>query len=65
MVHVAEGKGLLVVPFEKEYEIRDALILALLNTSKNPVGAKRFYDYFTTEGIKVFKKHGYTTEADR
>jgi len=65
MVHVAEGKGLLVVPFEREYEIRDALMLALLNTSKNPAGAKRFYDYFRTEGIKVFKKHGYTTEADR
>lgn len=65
MVHVAEGKGLLVVPFEKEYEIKDALMLALLKTSKNSVGAKRFYDYFKTEGIKVFKKHGYTTEADR
>ena len=65
MVHVAEGKGLLVVPFEKEYEIKDALMIALLKTSKNPVGAKRFYDYFRTEGIKVFKKHGYTTEAVR
>lgn len=65
MVHVAEGKGLLVVPFEREYEIRDALKLALLKTSKNPAGAKRFYDYFRTEGIKVFKKHGYTTEAGR
>ena len=65
MVHVAEGKGLLVVPFEKEYEIKDALMLARLKTSKNPAVAKRFYDYFRTEGIKVFKKHGYTTEADR
>ena len=65
MVHVPEGEGLLVVPFEKEYQIKDALMLALLKTSKNPVAAKRFYDYFRTEGIKVFKKHGYTTEADR
>lgn len=65
MVHVAEGKGLLVVPFEKEYEIRDALMIALLKNSKNPVGAKRFYDYFRTEGINAFKKHGYATEAGR
>ena len=65
MVRVAEGKGLLVVPFDKEYEIKDALMLALLKTSKNPAVAKRFYDYFSTEGIKVFKKHGYTTEAGK
>jgi molybdate transport system substrate-binding protein len=65
MVHVPEGKGLLTVPFEKEYEIKDALMIALLKTSKNPTGAKRFYDYFRTEGIKVFKKHGYATEAGR
>lgn len=65
MVHVPEGKGLLVVPFEKEYEIKDALMIALLKTSKNPFGAKLFYDYFRTEGIKVFKKHGYNTEAGR
>jgi molybdate transport system substrate-binding protein len=65
MVHVPEGKGLLIVPFEKEYEIKDALMIALLRTSKHPAGAKRFYDYFRTEGIKVFKKHGYATEAGR
>lgn len=63
MVHVPEGKGLLVIPFEKEYEIRDPLMLALLKTSGNPEMSKKFYDYFRTEGIKVFKKHGYTTEV--
>jgi molybdate transport system substrate-binding protein len=63
MTRVPEGEGLLVVPFEKEYEIKDPLMLALLKTSKNPKIAKRFYDYFKAEGIKVFKKHGYNTEV--
>jgi molybdate transport system substrate-binding protein len=65
MVHVPEGKGLLVVPFEKGYEIKDSLSIALLKTSGNPDKTKLFYDYFRTEGIKVFKKHGYNTEAGR
>ena len=65
MVHVPEGKGLLVVPFEKKYEMKDSLIIALLKTSRNPDRARLFYDYFRTEGIKVFKKHGYSTEAGR
>lgn len=65
MAYVPEGKGLLVVPFEKEYEIRDPLLVALLRTSKNPELSKKFYDYFKTEGIKVFKKHGYNIEAGR
>jgi molybdate transport system substrate-binding protein len=63
MVHVPEGKGLLIVPFEKKYEIKDALMIALLKTSKHPAAAKRFYDYFRTAGINVFKKHGYATGA--
>jgi molybdate transport system substrate-binding protein len=65
MVQVPEGKGLLVVPFEREYAVKDALMIALLKTAKNPAGAKRLYDYFRTEGIEVFKKHGYNTEAGR
>jgi molybdate transport system substrate-binding protein len=65
MVDVPEGKGLLVVPFGKKYEVKDALTIALLTTAHNPGAAKRFYDYFRTEGLEVFKKHGYSTEADR
>jgi len=65
MVHVPEGKGLLVVPFEKEYEIRDSIMLGLLKTSGSPETSKKFYDYFRTEGLKVFKKHGYNTEAGK
>jgi putative IMPACT (imprinted ancient) family translation regulator len=65
MVHVPEGKGLLVVPFEREYEIKDSLVIALLKTARDPDKAKLFYDYFRTEGISVFKKHGYNTEAGR
>jgi len=63
MTHVPEGKGLIAVPFEKEYTIKDSIMLALLKNSRNPEIAKKFYDYFRTEGIKVFKKHGYNTEA--
>lgn len=65
MVHVPEGKGLLAVPFEKVYEIKDSLAIALLATSRNTDKAKLLYDYFKTEGIKVFNKHGYNTEAGR
>ena len=63
MVHAPEGKGLIAVPFDKEHEIRDALTIALLATSGASGTAKRFYDYFTTEGARVFKKHGYRIEA--
>ncbi|MBI5640088.1 MAG: molybdate ABC transporter substrate-binding protein [Nitrospirae bacterium] len=63
MAYVPEGKGLAVVPFEKEYEIKDQLALALLKASRNPEMSRKFYDYFKTEGISVFKKHGYNTGA--
>lgn len=63
MAYVPEGKGLIIVPFEKEYEIKDSLTLALLKTSRNPGISKKFYEYFRTEGIKAFKKHGYAIEA--
>lgn len=63
MVHVPEGNGLIIVPFEKEYEIKDSIMLAILMMSKSPEISKKFYDYFRTEGIKVFKRHGYNTEA--
>ncbi len=63
MADEPEGKGLIVVPFEKEYEIKDPLTLALLKASGNPEISKKFYEYFRTEGTKAFKKHGYTTEA--
>lgn len=65
MVNVPEGKGLIAVPFEKEYEIRDSITVALLKASRNPEISKRFYDYFRTKGIAVFKKHGYNTEAGK
>lgn len=64
MVHVPEGKGLFVVPFEKEYEIRDSIMIALLKKSRDPYISKRFYEYLKKEGIEVFKRHGYNTEAN-
>lgn len=65
MVHVPEGRGLFVVPFEKEYEIRDSIIIALLKKSSNPDISKIFYDYLKKEGREVFKRHGYNTEANQ
>lgn len=59
MAHVPEGKGLIVVPIEEEYSIRDAFHIALLKTSHNPELAKRFYDYFAHEGKEIFRKYGY------
>lgn len=65
MVNVVDGKGLIIVPFEKKYEIRDTLMLALIRKSGNSEISKFFYDYFKTEGIKVFKKYGYNTEIEK
>lgn len=65
MVHVPEGSGLIAVPFEREYEIKDPLMIAVLKTSRNPAVAGRFYDYFRTKGLAIFKKHGYNTEAGK
>ncbi len=65
MVHVPEGNGLIVVPFDKKYEIRDSLSIAVLKASAHPEIAKRFFDYFRMEGVAVFKKHGYNTEVGK
>jgi len=59
MAYVPEGKGLISVPIEEAYSIKDALHVGLLTTSHNPKPAKRFYDYFAHEGKKVFRKYGY------
>lgn len=65
MVHVPEGSGLIAVPFEREYEIKDSLMLAILKASGKLSTAGKFYDYFRTKGIDIFKKHGYNTEAGK
>lgn len=65
MVYVPEGEGLIAIPFEKKYEIKDALILALLTTSRDPGTAKRLYEHFKTEGLQVFLKNGYSIEAGK
>ena len=65
MAYAPEGKGLMIVPFEEQYEIRDPLMIGLLTTSRNPDRAGRFLDYFRTEGVKIFKAHGYTVEAGK
>lgn len=65
MIYTPEGNGLLSVPFEKEYQIRDQIIIALLNSSNNPRISKKFYDYFKTNASDIFKKYGYNTEAEK
>ncbi|MDH4230405.1 MAG: substrate-binding domain-containing protein [Nitrospirota bacterium] len=63
MAYAPEGKGLLVVPIEKEYSIKDALYIGLLTTSRHPELAKRFYDFFAQEGKEIFNKHGYDVKG--
>jgi len=65
MVHAPEGSGLIAVPFEREYEIKDPLMLAILKAADKSSNAGKFYDYFRTKGIDIFKKHGYNTEAGK
>ena len=62
MADTPEGKGLSIVEIEDQYKIKDPLKIGLLKTSKNPKAARKFYDYFTTKGIDVFRKHGYEVE---
>lgn len=63
MAFVPEGKGLLSVPIEEAYSIKDALHVGLLTTSQNPKLAKRFFDYFAHEGKEIFSKYGYDSNG--
>ena len=62
MASTPEGEGLVVVPLEGPYQVKDELFVGLLNTADDPVLAKKFYDYLVTEGKEVFRKHGYRTD---
>ncbi|MDH3353260.1 MAG: substrate-binding domain-containing protein [Nanoarchaeota archaeon] len=59
MASVPEGKGLVVVPIEKPYQIRDELWIGLLKGVRDPLLAKQFYDYVVSNGKDVFRKYGY------
>jgi molybdate transport system substrate-binding protein len=61
MARDPEWKGLAVVPFDKKYAAKEYLKIAILNTRKEKIDARRFYEYFRIEGVKVFQKHGYKT----
>lgn len=63
MAATPEGKGLVVVPLEEPYQVKDELFAGLLNTADDPVLAKKFYDYLVTKGKDVFRKHGYNINA--
>lgn len=62
MAATREGQGLIVVPIEEEYRVKDPLCAGLLKTSKNPALARRFYHYLLTEGRQVFHQYGYNIE---
>jgi molybdate transport system substrate-binding protein len=62
MARTSEGQGLIVVPIEEPYRIKDPLFAGLLKTSKNPVIARQFYNYLITEGREVFQRYGYNIE---
>ena len=63
MAATQEGKGLIVVPLEEPYQVKDELFAGLLTTAHEPVLAKKFYDYLISKGRDVFRKHGYNTTA--
>ena len=63
MAATPEGQGLVVVPLEKPYMVRDELFAGLLTTAREPRAAKEFYDYLVTDGKEVFRKHGYNIET--
>lgn len=62
MAATREGQGLVVVPIEEEYQVKDPLSAGILKTSKNPVLARQFYNYLLTEGRQVFQQYGYNIE---
>ncbi len=53
------GKGLIVIPLQKPYQIKEPLEAGLLTTSKHPKLAKRFFQYLITSGSEVFRRQGY------
>ncbi|MEN8136624.1 MAG: molybdate ABC transporter substrate-binding protein [Thermodesulfobacteriota bacterium] len=63
MAATSEGKGLIIVPLEKPYQVKDELFAGLLTSARDPKTAKKFYDYLVTKGKKVFRKHGYNIDA--
>jgi len=63
MAATPEGKGLIVIPLEKPYQVKDELFAGLLTTARDPLSAKYFYDYLVTKGKEVFRKHGYNIDA--
>lgn len=62
MAATPEGKGLIVIPLEKPYQVKDELFAGLLTTADDPKVAKKFYDYLVTKGKEVFRKHGYNID---
>ncbi len=63
MADTPQGKGLIKVPLEGQYQVKDPLIAGLLNTSKHPKLAEKFLKYLTTTGREIFRKHGYNIDG--
>lgn len=59
MARTSAGKGLIVVPLKKPYQIKDPIEAGLLSTSKHPKLAERFFQYLITSGREIFRQHGY------
>lgn len=58
------GKGLIVIPLQKPYQIKVPLEVGLLTTSKHPELAERFFQYLVTSGREVFRRQGYNVNRD-
>jgi molybdate transport system substrate-binding protein len=64
MAATPEGRGLIVVPLEEPYQVKDKLFAGLLTCARHPKAAREFYDYLKTKGKEVFRKHGYNTDPE-
>lgn len=63
MAYTPEGEGLVVVPINDPYKVKDKLYVGLLTTAKDPVLARKFYNYLLISGKEIFRKHGYDIDA--
>ncbi len=59
MAQTPAGRGLIVIPLQKPYQIKEPIEAGLLTTSKHQKLAEHFFQYLTTSGRKIFRQHGY------
>jgi molybdate transport system substrate-binding protein len=62
MARTPAGKGLIVIPLKKPYQIKSPINAGLLTTARHPKLARRFFQYLITTGRKIFQQDGYNVQ---